>query len=207
MVPWRCLARSAYWSDAYSLRNRFTYIFFTVFILIHNILSPIPLSRIMSSSEVLEEPDVEEGDPFDSGIDNGDRPGVHEPIHLRRSSVTPTFHVDPVVETDDSVRYIINAPSPAPLAPDPGVVEEPEVPGSLDDLDDTQDVTGNDFYWINQGQDDDDNNSMVGGSVWMDDDSFLSFMYSDLDADDDNDDFSLTNMSSSYSDESEFKYS
>lgn len=161
----------------------------------------------MSSSEILDEPDVEQGDPFDSGIENGDRPGVHDPIHLKRSSVTPTFHVDPVVEVDDSIHYIIKPPSPSPLAPDPGVVEEPEVPGSLDDLDDTQDVTGNDFYWINQGQDDDADDGSMIGSVWMDDDSFLSFMYSDLDADDDDDNFSLTNMSSSYSDESEFKYS
>lgn len=98
----------------------------------------------LCDDEEQEEPDVCDDDPFDEGVENGDK---EAPAVVPVSKAGGNFEVDSDVEIEegDDLGYV--SPFTYSAKEDPSVVEEPEQPGNLEDLDSTVIVTGDDWNW------------------------------------------------------------
>jgi hypothetical protein len=94
--------------------------------------------------DVVDEPDVSDASPFNDGVENGDV--LREPLLIQTSNVEPNFKVEePKEEKDEELftRPVFNNTEDA----DDVMEEEEENHPSLDDLDDNDIVTGDEYGW------------------------------------------------------------
>ena len=95
--------------------------------------------------DYISEPDIVNGDPFESGVENPDRIDDQFPPLNPASEVNSVFHVESDDEEDeDEYEYgsVLGVDVEVPMDDDPSIAREMEIPDSLEDLDDSVVVTG-----------------------------------------------------------------
>lgn len=145
-------------------------------------------SVIGVENDHMDEPDVSRENPFGNGVEEGN--GGEEPLEPSSTS-EGGFTVESDEEEEEEELVVVRPVTV--LDDDPSEVEEPEQPGSIDDLDSVDIINGEEFLDVGLGLVDDEVEVEIpdfpdSHVVFGEDDS----VYSDLDVDDSSDETFLS---------------